>query len=139
MNLLRLPTDQPSASHSKELSMTTPDTPSSPPSQAATPLGQLADDTPDVMTLHTQDAYRMFTGRSGDSESDSPAIPGGRRLEPSPTPGTRPTSSSALCSLIGLTFRVRHRDDALVGTRHHRFATRRSRSHRSSETTPVSA
>jgi len=60
--------------------MTTPDMPSSPPSQAAIPLGQLADDTPDVMTLHTQDAYRMFTGRSGDPESDAPAIPGGRRF-----------------------------------------------------------
>ena len=80
MNLLRLPTDHPFASHSKELSMTPPDTSSSPPSLAATSLGQLADDTPDVMTLHTQDAYRMFTGRSGDSESDSPAIPGGRRF-----------------------------------------------------------
>ena len=60
--------------------MTTPDTPSSPPSQAATSLGQLADDTPDVMTLHTQDAYRMFTGRSGDPANDAPAIPGGRRF-----------------------------------------------------------
>ena len=60
--------------------MTTPDTPPSPPSQAATPLGQLTDETPDVMTLHTQDAYRMFTGRSGDPANDAPAIPGGRRF-----------------------------------------------------------
>ncbi len=80
MNLLRLPTDQLSVSHPKELSMPTPDTPSLPPSQAATPLGQLADETPDVMTLHTQDAYRMFTGRSGDPVSKAPAIPGGRRF-----------------------------------------------------------
>ncbi len=80
MNLLHLPTDQTSASHSKELSMTTPDMHLSPPSQASTPSGQLADDTPDVMTLHTQDAYRMFTGRSGDPANDAPAIPGGRRF-----------------------------------------------------------
>jgi len=80
MNLLHVPTDQRSVSHSKELSMTTPDTPSSPPLQTATPLGQLADDTPDVMTLHTQDAYRMFTGRASDPASNAPAIPGGRRF-----------------------------------------------------------
>ena len=60
--------------------MPTPDTPSSSPSQAATALGQLADETPDVMTLHTQDAYRMFTGRSADPVSKAPAIPGGRRF-----------------------------------------------------------
>jgi len=80
MNLPRSTTDRPFASHAKELLMTTPDTPSSPPLQTATPLGQLADDTPDVMTLHTQDAYRMFTGRAGDPASNAPAIPGGRRF-----------------------------------------------------------
>jgi integrating conjugative element protein (TIGR03761 family) len=32
------------------------------------------------MTLHTQDAYRMFTGRAGDPASKAPAIPGGRRF-----------------------------------------------------------
>ncbi len=60
--------------------MPTPDTPSSSSSQAATALGQLADETPDVMTLHTQDAYRMFTGRSADPVNKAPAIPGGRRF-----------------------------------------------------------
>ena len=43
-------------------------------------LGQLADETPDVMTLHTQDAFRMFTGRSADAQSQASAIPGGRRF-----------------------------------------------------------
>jgi integrating conjugative element protein (TIGR03761 family) len=43
-------------------------------------LGQLTDETPDVMTLHTQDAYRMFTGRAADPASKAPAIPGGRRF-----------------------------------------------------------
>jgi len=51
-----------------------------PISPMQTPLGQLADETPDVMTLHTQDAFRMFTGRSMDAQSQSPAIPGGRRF-----------------------------------------------------------
>jgi hypothetical protein len=48
------------------------------PSQAS--VGQLADETPDVMTLHTQDAYRMFTGRVADAQTQAPAIPGGRRF-----------------------------------------------------------
>jgi integrating conjugative element protein (TIGR03761 family) len=43
-------------------------------------LGRLADATPDVMTLHTQDAYRMFTGRAADALTRAPAIPGGRRF-----------------------------------------------------------
>lgn len=47
---------------------------------AAGPLGRLADETPDVMTLHTLDAYRMFTGRSADLQTQAPAIPGGRRF-----------------------------------------------------------
>jgi integrating conjugative element protein (TIGR03761 family) len=76
--------------------MTTQDTPSSldpappvdPPTIArgaptllARPaLGRLADETHDAMTLHTQDAYRMFTGRAADAVSKAPAIPGGRRF-----------------------------------------------------------
>jgi integrating conjugative element protein (TIGR03761 family) len=72
--------------------MTTPDTmdlPTSAPlaalipaaaSPSPTSVGQLADETPDVMTLHTQDAYRMFTGRVADARSQAPAIPGGRRF-----------------------------------------------------------
>jgi integrating conjugative element protein (TIGR03761 family) len=43
-------------------------------------LGQLADATPDTMTLHTKDAYRMFTGRSLDAEGRLPPIPGGKRF-----------------------------------------------------------
>jgi integrating conjugative element protein (TIGR03761 family) len=43
-------------------------------------VGQLVDETPDAMTLHTQDAYRMFTGRAADPASTAPAIPGGRRF-----------------------------------------------------------
>ncbi len=51
--------------------------------QAASPIakmGQLADATPDTMTLHTKDAYRMFIGRPADAEGAVPAIPGGRRF-----------------------------------------------------------
>lgn len=47
---------------------------------AGSSLGQLVDETPDAMTLHTQDAYRMFTGRAADPASNAPAIPGGRRF-----------------------------------------------------------
>ena len=54
--------------------------PSSLASQTATTLGPLADATPDIMTLHTQDAFRMFTGRAADSQTNAPAIPGGRRF-----------------------------------------------------------
>ena len=59
---------------------TPPMSPSSLASQTATTLGPLADATPDIMTLHTQDAYRMFTGRAADSQTNAPAIPGGRRF-----------------------------------------------------------
>jgi integrating conjugative element protein (TIGR03761 family) len=51
------------------------------PAKTASPaVGQLVDETPDAMTLHTQDAYRMFTGRAADPASNAPAIPGGRRF-----------------------------------------------------------
>jgi len=43
-------------------------------------LGQLADGTPDTMTLHTKDAYRMFTGRAADKKAGLPPIPGGKRF-----------------------------------------------------------
>lgn len=43
-------------------------------------MGRLADETPDVMTLHTRDAYRMFTGRPSDPVNNRPAITGGRRF-----------------------------------------------------------
>jgi len=61
-----------------------PTTSSAPAVATAAPVaptvGQLGDETPDVMTLHTQDAYRMFTGRSVDLQSQASAIPGGRRF-----------------------------------------------------------
>ena len=51
-----------------------------PASQEAAKLGRLGDETPDVMTLHTHDAYRMFTGRAADAQGQLPAIPGARRF-----------------------------------------------------------
>jgi integrating conjugative element protein (TIGR03761 family) len=78
--------DQLSPSQLKELSMHTPDSTASPTSTTplasptASTLGQLGDETPDVMTLHTQDAFRMFTGRAANAQSTAPAIPGGRRF-----------------------------------------------------------
>ena len=59
---------------------TPPMSPTSLASQTATTLGPLADATPDIMTLHTQDAFRMFTGRAADPQTNAPAIPGGRRF-----------------------------------------------------------
>jgi len=46
----------------------------------AVKLGQLTDATPDTMTLHTKDAYRMFTGRSPDAETKVQPIPGAKRF-----------------------------------------------------------
>ena len=43
-------------------------------------VGQLTDAEPDTMTLHTQDAFRMFTGRQADTEGKVVAIAGGRRF-----------------------------------------------------------
>lgn len=43
-------------------------------------LGQLVDATPDTMTLHTRDAYRLFTGSSADAEGNWPPVPGGKRF-----------------------------------------------------------
>lgn len=47
---------------------------------ATAQLGQLADATPDTMSLHTKDAYRIFTGRGADAAGKLPPIPGGRRF-----------------------------------------------------------
>ncbi len=55
-------------------------TPVLPTAPGGPTLGQLADETPDVMTLHTQDAFRMFTGRAADAQTQVFAIPGGRRF-----------------------------------------------------------
>ena len=66
------------------IALPTSSAPSTPSPSSQSPivatLGQLADETPDVMTLHTQDAFRMFTGRSADAQSQASAIPGGRRF-----------------------------------------------------------
>ena len=43
-------------------------------------LGQLEDATPDTMTLHTKDAYALFSGRPADNPARLPPIPGGRRF-----------------------------------------------------------
>ncbi|MBI2800234.1 MAG: TIGR03761 family integrating conjugative element protein [Gammaproteobacteria bacterium] len=54
-----------------------------PIARPATPrvdLGQLADETPDVMTLHTRDAYRLFVGRSVDEATQASPIVGGRKF-----------------------------------------------------------
>jgi len=43
-------------------------------------LGQLTDSAPDTMTLHTKDAFRMFTGRQADAEGKVVPIAGGKRF-----------------------------------------------------------
>jgi integrating conjugative element protein (TIGR03761 family) len=54
--------------------------PASRPDVAMLEVGQLADDQPDTMTLHTRDAYRMFLGRVGDGTEQRRFITGGRRF-----------------------------------------------------------
>jgi integrating conjugative element protein (TIGR03761 family) len=51
-----------------------------PPARASKAIGVLADTARDTMTLHTLDAYRLFTGRPADAANDVPPIPGGRRF-----------------------------------------------------------
>ena len=43
-------------------------------------LGQLIDDAPDTMTLHTKEAFRAFTGRQPDAEGKLVHIAGGKRF-----------------------------------------------------------
>jgi integrating conjugative element protein (TIGR03761 family) len=43
-------------------------------------VGRLADQTPDAMTLHTREAWQVFSGRRGDAAGQVAAIPGGRRF-----------------------------------------------------------
>jgi integrating conjugative element protein (TIGR03761 family) len=60
-----------------------PATSPSPIPRVASPsvkLGQLEDATPDTMTLHTKDAYGLFSGRPADNPAKLPPIPGGRRF-----------------------------------------------------------
>ena len=54
--------------------------PLAPPTSPRVVLGQLADETPDVMTLHTRDAYRMFVGRPSDEATQASTIVGGRKF-----------------------------------------------------------
>lgn len=44
------------------------------------PLGALFDEVPDTMTLHTKEAYGLFTGRASEKEVGVTAISGGRRF-----------------------------------------------------------
>ena len=68
------------ASHTPSTASTASTASTTPASPAGPSLGHLADETPDVMTLHTQDAFRMFTGRAADAQNQAFAIPGGRRF-----------------------------------------------------------
>ena len=43
-------------------------------------LGQLVDEEPDTMTLHTKEAFRAFTGRQPDAEGKLVHIAGGKRF-----------------------------------------------------------
>jgi integrating conjugative element protein (TIGR03761 family) len=49
-------------------------------SRTSSAIGRLEEQTPDVMTLHTREAWQMFSGRSADGSGQTPAIPGGRRF-----------------------------------------------------------
>jgi hypothetical protein len=59
-----------------------PDEPNAPDATLAAnaQLGQLADATPDTMSLHTKDAYRIFTGRGADAAGKLQPIPGRQAL-----------------------------------------------------------
>jgi integrating conjugative element protein (TIGR03761 family) len=48
--------------------------------EPAAVVGRLDAEGLDAMTLHTLDAWRMFTGRAGDASARVPAISGGRRF-----------------------------------------------------------
>ena len=43
-------------------------------------IGQLIDEAPDTMTLHTKEAYRAFRGRQPQADGRGGHIPGGRRF-----------------------------------------------------------
>ncbi len=49
-----------------------------PPSRMS--IGRLIEETPDLMALHTREAWQMFAGRAADTAGSAPAIPGGRRF-----------------------------------------------------------
>jgi integrating conjugative element protein (TIGR03761 family) len=54
--------------------------PTSTRSRTRSAIGRLDEQAPDVMKLHTREAWQMFTGRSADASGQTPAIPGGRRF-----------------------------------------------------------
>jgi integrating conjugative element protein (TIGR03761 family) len=51
-----------------------------PSASSSKAVGVLADTARDTMTLHTLEAYRLFTGRPADAASGVVAIPGGQRF-----------------------------------------------------------
>jgi integrating conjugative element protein (TIGR03761 family) len=69
------PPDAISPQGSEEIDVTPAGTPAGNAS-----LGYLEDAIPDTMTLHTREAYRIFTGRAAEAAGKLPAIPGGRRF-----------------------------------------------------------
>jgi integrating conjugative element protein (TIGR03761 family) len=73
---LRNATEPHGASHAE----TGPGLPSDPAAVQRLASGRLVEQTPDVMTLHTREAWQMFAGRSADAANQMPAIVGGRRF-----------------------------------------------------------
>lgn len=73
---LRNATEPRGASHAE----TGPGLPSDPAAVQRLASGRLVEQTPDVMTLHTREAWQMFSGRSADAANQTPAIVGGRRF-----------------------------------------------------------
>lgn len=53
--------------------------PASPAGTEVGAIGRLLDDQPDSLTLHTREAWKLFTGRRADAAASAPAIPGARR------------------------------------------------------------
>ena len=72
------PPDEAGASEARRLPGGKAPGPEGGPSAPGATPGELADAVPDRMTLHTKEAYRLFTGRA--AAADAPAIAGGRRF-----------------------------------------------------------
>ena len=50
------------------------------PRRLLSAIGELVDEAPDTMALHTREAYRLFVGRSLDTAKQHESIVGGRRV-----------------------------------------------------------
>jgi hypothetical protein len=50
------------------------------PRRLQSDIGELVDEAPDTMALHTREAYRLFVGRSLDVAQQREPIVGGRRV-----------------------------------------------------------